>query len=297
MKNSKNENNIKQEKIDKALIEYRKGKISFKDYIKVCENNWQEQKAENSEYIKNVSRKIKSKYKAKGEIIKDLSEEELYEKIGTYLKKFLEENDIETDIVDFQIIGSRNKGTAKEDSDLDVLVEYNNDYISEDSLYNSLNDENNGLTINGIEVDFNPITPSKSGTIEEWLARNYNYDKYKEKMKEYARYIIDCLKEKFKDEISYVYKITFLKDEENDRYTVSLAIDIDNNGNKNQINFISDNKFYKMNRNEQVKYIGNFYNASIIGKRKDTFGYDEAKKDFLLMCDFNYTKDKEEEEL
>ncbi|WP_304683102.1 nucleotidyltransferase domain-containing protein [uncultured Clostridium sp.] len=251
------------------------------------------------EYNKTVSRQIRDekKYQAKGEIIQGLSEEEIYEIIGGYLKSLLEEQDINTDIVDIQIIGSRHKGIAKDTSDLDVLIEFNNDRYGEDSLFNSLNDEENRLEINGIPVDFNPITPSKSGTIDEWLQRNYNYDKYKENMKEYARYIIDCLKEKFKDEISYVYKITFLRDEKNDRYTVSLAIDIDNNGNKNQINFISANKFYKMNHNEQVKYIGNFYNASIIGKRKEEFGYDEAKKDFLLMCDFNYTRDKEEEEL
>lgn len=296
-KDNKSENNIKQEKINKALIEYRKGKISFNDYIKVCKDNWQDKEEIEIKYIKSVSRKIRSEYKAKGEIIKGLSEEELYEKIGGYLKRFLEDNDIETDIVDFQIIGSRNKGTAKEDSDLDVLVEYNNDSISEDSLYNNLNDESNELNINGIQVDFNPIKPSKSGTIDEWLEKNYNYDKYKENMKGYARYIFDCLKEKFKDEISYVYKITFLADEKNERYTVSLAIDIDNNGNKNQINFISSDKFYKLDRNEQMRYIGNFYNASIIGKRKKDFGYDEAKKDLLLMCDFNFSRDKEEEEL
>ena len=100
------------------------------------------------------------------------------------MKSFLEENDINTDVVDFQIIGSRNKGTAKKRSDLDVLIEYNNDNYSEDSLFNSLNDETNGLKINGIVVDFNPITPSKSGTIEEWLESNYDYNKYEEELEE-----------------------------------------------------------------------------------------------------------------
>ena len=134
------------------------------------------------EYNKNVSRQIRSdeKYKAKGEIIQGLSEETIYEKIGNYLKSFLEEQDINTDIVDFQIIGSRNKGIAKDMSDLDVLIEYNNDRYGEDSLFNILNDEENGLQINGIPVDFNPITPSKSGTIEEWLENNYDYNKYEE---------------------------------------------------------------------------------------------------------------------
>lgn len=138
------------------------------------------------EYNKNVSRQIRydEKYKAKGEIIQGLSEKTIYEKIGRYLKSILEEQDINTDIVDFQIIGSRNKGIAKDTSDLDVLIEYNNDRYGEDSIFNILNDEENRLEINGIPVDFNPITPSKSGTIEEWLENNYDYNKYEEEMEE-----------------------------------------------------------------------------------------------------------------
>lgn len=73
------------------------------------------------------------------------------------------------------IIGSRANGTAREDSDLDVLLEYEGD-ISEDSLYNMLNGEN-GLEIESIKVDINPITPGKSGTIQEFLERNNDYKK------------------------------------------------------------------------------------------------------------------------
>lgn len=292
--------------IDEALKKYNNKEINLEQYIQVCKDNKtylsediKREELEEIEYERNITRKplMNQKYKAKGEIIKGYSENELYEIIENYLKEVLEVNDIDTDIVNFQIIGSRNKGVAKANSDLDVLIEYNNDCISEDSFFDILNNEEDKLIIADIEVDFNPITSSKSGTLEEWLERNYNFDKYKENMKEYARYIINSLKEKFKDEISYVYKITFLKDNKTDRYMVSLAIDIDNNGSKNQINFISADKFYKLNHNEQAKYIGNFYNASIMGKRKEEFGYDEAKKDFLLMCDFNYIRDKEEEEL
>lgn len=291
----------KQDIINEAINEYRQEKLSMTDYINVVKDNCQNLKREfeydeEIEYSKEISRLVRNKYKAKGQIIKGYTEEEVYEIIKDYLKSSLIENEINTDIIDFQIIGSRNKGTSTEKSDLDVLVEYNNSNLGEDSLFNLFNSEENQLNIDGIRVDVNPITKEKSGTISEWLERNYNYDKYKENMKEYASYIIESLKEKFQDQISYVYKITFFKDEKNHRYSVSLAIDIDNDGNKNQINFISADKFYKMDRNEQMKYMGNFYNASIRGKRKEEFGYDEAKKDFLLMCDFNYTRDNEEDE-
>lgn len=73
------------------------------------------------------------------------------------------------------IIGSRANGTAREDSDLDVLLEYEGD-ITEDSLFNALNGDDR-LEIDGIKVDINPITPGKSGTIEEFLERNKDYKK------------------------------------------------------------------------------------------------------------------------
>lgn len=88
MKDNKNENNIKQEKINKALIELRKGKISYKDYIKICDDNCQDGEENEIKYIKSVSRQIRPEYKAKGEIIKGLSEEELYKTIEGYLKSF-----------------------------------------------------------------------------------------------------------------------------------------------------------------------------------------------------------------
>lgn len=78
-------------------------------------------------------------------------------------------------VTGIRIIGSRASGTAREDSDLDVLVEYEGD-ISEDSLFNALNGED-GLEIDGIKVDINPITPGKSGTIQEFLERNKDYKK------------------------------------------------------------------------------------------------------------------------
>ena len=52
-------------------------------------------------------------------------------------------------------------------SDYDVLVEYSGD-MREDDFFNLLHEQE--VTINGRPVDFNPITPDKSGTIEQYLA-------------------------------------------------------------------------------------------------------------------------------
>lgn len=59
------------------------------------------------------------------------------------------------------------------DGDVKVLVEFESknpeNRWSEDSVFNALAEE--GLEIGGVKIDFNPITPEKSGTISEYLAR------------------------------------------------------------------------------------------------------------------------------
>lgn len=59
-----------------------------------------------------------------------------------------------------------------EDSDVDVVIEY---YGSEkeDSLFNILNEE--GLSIGGRNIDMNPITKDKSGTLETYLPEVERY--------------------------------------------------------------------------------------------------------------------------
>ena len=69
--------------------------------------------------------------------------------------------------------GSRLRGDAREDSDLDVVVEYEGD-MSEDGLFNILNDE--PMVIEGVRVDVNPITRGKSGTLDQYMERSRQYD-------------------------------------------------------------------------------------------------------------------------
>ncbi len=70
---------------------------------------------------------------------------------------------IDIDIIDIQIYGSRTKEAAREDSDLDILLEYKGN-IREDDLFNILNDDS--LYIDDIKVDINPI---KGRTIKEYM--------------------------------------------------------------------------------------------------------------------------------
>lgn len=139
------------------------------------------------QYHKYITRKLRNNIN-KNEIILGIKNDEIYNSIAKFLRKILIEYDINTDIVDFEIVGSRSKRTQNENSDLDIILEYNNDKIREDDMFNLLNSED--YYINGIKVDFNPINPLISGyTVTTWLKNNYNYDKLGEKKSEHEKFL------------------------------------------------------------------------------------------------------------
>lgn len=91
-----------------------------------------------------------------------------------YIEETLLENNFDDiNIKDIAIIGSRGRGNANTNSDLDIVVEYDGD-ISEDSLFNILNED--PMYIDDIQVDINPITASDTGTLSEYLERSNAYD-------------------------------------------------------------------------------------------------------------------------
>ena len=82
--------------------------------------------------------------------------------IQNILKKYINHK-IDIEIIDIELYGSRTKEAAREDSDLDILLEYKGN-IREDDLFNILNEE--PLYIEGIKIDINPITER---TIKEYM--------------------------------------------------------------------------------------------------------------------------------
>ena len=87
------------------------------------------------------------------------------------IDEILEDAGLSDDITikNITVVGSRSRGEAHEGSDLDILVEYEGDF-REDALFDILHEE--GLDLEGITIDINPINPHYSFTTEEWLARD-----------------------------------------------------------------------------------------------------------------------------
>lgn len=101
--------------------------------------------------------------------------------IGRIVRNILDENGYEdVEIVGTKVIGSRVNGDAREDSDLDAIVEFKGD-AREDSLFNLLHEQ--PIEIDGVTVDINPITEGKSGTIEQFMRRADEYLAEKEAAK------------------------------------------------------------------------------------------------------------------
>lgn len=111
------------------------------------------------------------------------------DKIKNIVKDYVGQklSDADAKIKGVEIHGSRNRGDAREDSDLDVVIEYEGD-IREDDMFNLLNDDEDALYIEGIRVDINPIREQETGTLDKYMDRSREYDEEK-KNKEYLESI------------------------------------------------------------------------------------------------------------
>lgn len=114
--------------------------------------------------------KVVADFKAKTEElfngINGQTQDDIEQTVWAYLQSKLDEYEIDVELVDVVVSGSRCRGLEKEGYDLDVVVEYKG-REHEDDLFNAFNKD--GLMIGGIKVDINPITEGKTGTLATYL--------------------------------------------------------------------------------------------------------------------------------
>ena len=98
----------------------------------------------------------------------DVSLTEIAEAIQADLELICREYEIPVTLKNIVVYGSRSKGYEHEDSDLDILVEYEGDF-REDELFALFHDSEEPLQYHGIPIDVNPIRAEESGTTETYL--------------------------------------------------------------------------------------------------------------------------------
>lgn len=101
------------------------------------------------------------------------SERDILSGILGGIEEFDEDNNVGISVKAIALTGSRPRGDAGEDSDLDVVIQYSGDF-REDSLFNIFHDKENPLTY-GYPIDINPI----EGSMDEYLLRSEKYDREK----------------------------------------------------------------------------------------------------------------------
>ena len=101
-----------------------------------------------------------------------------------YVQAKIIDYDIYSKILNVVLSGSRCRGIEEKGSNLDVVVSYDGS-IREDDLFNTLHEEK--FEIAGVEVDINPITEEKTGSLAEYLESADQYLKEKEQEKNWRR--------------------------------------------------------------------------------------------------------------
>ncbi len=141
--------------------------------------------SENKKYEELAKAKVdefKAKTAEKFKPIERTSLESLEFHLRNIVDTLADAYELDLDVVDVMVTGSRSRGIEDKGSDIDVLVAYNGD-VREDHFFNILNDENE--TFEGLKIDFNPKKVYDMGDLAAYLIET---DKYlDEKAKEKAR--------------------------------------------------------------------------------------------------------------
>ena len=135
-------------------------------------NLWTELREKEDQLAVSVISDFRKKTTEQFHPIDGMSAGEIEEMVSYYVQTKIIENDLDAQVENVIISGSRCRGIDKNGSDLDVVVDYKGT-IREEDFFNILHED--GFTIAGIVVDINPITEDKTGLLAEYLESAEQY--------------------------------------------------------------------------------------------------------------------------
>ncbi len=115
-----------------------------------------------NDIVEDFRKKTKSAFKP----IDGFTSSDIENLVKDYVVSILDENEIEAEVGQVVVYGSRSRGLEKPDSDIDVVVEIDSE-LHEDALFNVLHETER--EIGGFVVDINPIRKEQTGTLETYL--------------------------------------------------------------------------------------------------------------------------------
>lgn len=138
----------------------------------VIGNLWTELREKEDQLAVSVISDSRKKTTEQFHPVDGISAVEIEEMVSYYVQAKIIENDLDAQVENVIISGSRCREIEKNGSDLDVVVDYKGT-IREDDFFNILHED--GFTIAGIVVDINPITEDKTGLLAEYLESTEQY--------------------------------------------------------------------------------------------------------------------------
>ena len=142
----------------------------------VIGNIWTELSEKEDQLAVSVISDFRKKTMEQFHAVDGMSDGEIEEMVSYYVQAKIIENDLDAQVENVIISGSRSREIEKNSSDLDVVVDYKGT-IREDVFFNILHED--GFTIVGIVVDINPNTEDKTGLLAEYLESAEQYLKEK----------------------------------------------------------------------------------------------------------------------
>lgn len=142
----------------------------------VIGNLWMELREKEDQLAVSVISDFRKKTTEQFHPVDGISAGEIEEMVVYYVQAKIIENDLDAQVENVILSGSRCRGIEKSGSDLDVVVDYKGT-IREDDFFSILHED--GFTIAGIAVDLNPITEDKTGPLAEYLESAEKYLKEK----------------------------------------------------------------------------------------------------------------------
>lgn len=142
----------------------------------VIGNLWTELREKENQLAVSVISDFRKKTTEQFHPVDGMSAEEIEEMVSYYVQAKIIENDLNAQVENVIISGSRCRGIEKNGSDLDVVVDYKGT-IREVDFFNKLHED--GFAIAGIAIDINPITEDKTGLLAEYLESAEQYLKEK----------------------------------------------------------------------------------------------------------------------
>lgn len=86
------------------------------------------------------------------------------------IENIINDNELDVNIIELYVHGSRINGNPHKDSDLDVVLYYKGS-IKEDALFNILHDDEyiEALTYDKVYIDINPIRDEETGSLDNYI--------------------------------------------------------------------------------------------------------------------------------